>query len=117
METFIKKYIKSADDLPKETGCYSVHLKGKSDYYMELLHYEKGDNSYWMTLVNWYFLPEPQIEELIKVQQELIDFYGKNISDNAVFLQMHHMGASLEDCNKGKELRTRIEVLRKEVGI
>ena len=119
METvFIKKTIKSADDLPKETGCYSVHLKGKSDYYwenMELLHYEKGDNSYWMTLVNWYLLPEPQIKELIKAQQELIDFYEKNISDNSVFLQMHHIGASLEDCDKGKELRTRIEILRKEV--
>ena len=58
----------------------------------------------------------PRVKELIKAQQELIDFYGKNISDNAVFLQMHHMGASLEEYNKGKELRNRIEVLRKEVG-
>ena len=55
----------------------------------------------------------PELLELIKAQEELIGFYGKNISDNAVFLQMHHVGASLEDCNKGKELRNRIEVLRK----
>ena len=59
----------------------------------------------------------PRVKELIKAQQELIDFYGKIISDNAVFLQIHHMGASLEDCNKGKELRNRIAQLRKEVGI
>ena len=59
----------------------------------------------------------PQIKELIKAQQKLIDFYEKNISDNAVFLQIHHIGASLKDCNKGKELRNRIAQLRKEVGI
>ena len=59
----------------------------------------------------------PQIKELIKAQQKLIDFYGKIISDNAGDLQVHHIGASFEDCNKGKELRNRIAQLRKEVGI
>jgi len=115
METFIKKYIKTADDLPKETGWYSVHLKDKCDYYVELLHYEKGDNLYRVNLVDWYLLPCPELLELIKAQQELIDFYGKIISDNAGDLQVHHIGASLKDCNKGKELRNRIAQLRKEV--
>ena len=59
----------------------------------------------------------PRVKELIKAQQELIDFYGKIISDNAVFLAMHHIGVSLKDCNKGKELRTRIETLNKEIGL
>jgi len=59
----------------------------------------------------------PRVKELIKAQQELIDFYGKIISDNAGDLQVHHIGASLKDCNKGKELRNRIAQLRKEVGI
>jgi len=117
METpYIKKYIKTLDDLPEKDGYYTYHLKGELDW---ITHYD------WFDLVrdkeeiietfDWYLSPDPRIEELIKAQQELIDFYGKNISDNAVFLQIHHMGASLEDCNKGEELRTRIEVLRKEV--
>jgi len=59
----------------------------------------------------------PQIKELIKAQQELIDFYGKTISNNAVFLATHHITASYDDIAKGYELRVRIVQLRKEVGI
>ena len=120
METFIKKYIKSEDDLPKEADAYFVGKKYDTGFVkttvLDAENYNPLDNN-WLKEVNYYIDSCPELVELIKAQQELIDFYGKNISDNAVFLQMHHIGASLEDCNKGKELRTRIEVLRKEVGI
>jgi len=118
METFIKKYIRSEDDLPKEGTLAFWHLRGKDqDINLICLYYNTECGIDFENDYDWYFLSCPELLELIKAQEELIGFYGKNISDNAVFLQMHHVGASLEDCNKGKELRARIEVLRKEVGI
>ena len=50
-------------------------------------------------------------KELVKAQRELIEFYSKNISDNAVFLAVHHCGAKKEDVEKGVQLRKRITEL------
>ena len=118
---FIKKTIKTEENLPKKSGKYLIQSgfgePGRDPYIREFDISSPAHRKFWILHIDWYLLPEPRIVELIKAQQELIDFYGKIISDNAVFLQMHHIGASLKDCNKGKELRARIAQLRKGVGI
>ena len=55
-ELYRKVYIKSEEDLPKETGYFTVLLKNKSSYCTDMMRYEKGDNSYWLTLIDWYLL-------------------------------------------------------------
>lgn len=53
--------------------------------------------------------------KIIEKQDELINFFGKNISDNAMFLQLHHIGASEEDCKKGFNLRKELASLRQQL--
>jgi len=121
METFIKKYIKSADDLPKEPDSYSIQLKnGEGSIWNFTFEGDVGYNCIkrdWLREVDHYFLPCPELLELIKAQQKLIDFYEKNILDNSVFLAMHHITASCDDIAKGYELHARIETLNKEIGL
>ena len=54
--------------------------------------------------------------QLIEKLEELVAFYGKNISDNAVFLSIHHVEASNEDIETGKRLRAEIAELKKQIG-
>ena len=61
MEVFIKVYIKSEDDLPKEVGDYIVKLDDDS---VRLLHFPfDGDVGYnifktnWIEDVDWYLKP------------------------------------------------------------
>ncbi len=56
-------------------------------------------------------------DQLIKKLEELIAFYGKNISDYAVFLSIHHMGANDEDIETGKRLRSEISALKKQMQV
>ena len=55
------------------------------------------------------------LRQIVQKQDELINFYGKNISDNAMFLQLHHNGASDEDCKKGFNLRKELASLRQQL--
>ena len=120
METFIKKYIKSEDDLPKEADAYFVGKKYDTGFVkttvLDAENYNPLDNN-WLKEVNYYIDSCPELVELIKAQQELIDFYGKTISDNSAFLATHHITASDDDIVKGNEIRTRIETLNKEIGL
>ena len=53
-------------------------------------------------------------QKLILAQRDLIAFYGKCISNNAMFLAVHHAGASEEDIKEGERLRkivAKLEVL------
>jgi len=73
METIYRKvFIKSEADLPEETDHFTVHLKGKSKWFTDNLRYEKGDNSYWMVLVDWYLQPVelPSDEEIEQYAQK-----------------------------------------------
>jgi len=54
-------------------------------------------------------------DELIKAQDELIEFYGKIISDSSMFLHVHHWEESTENIEKGQELRFKIEQLKKQI--
>jgi len=54
-------------------------------------------------------------DELIKAQDELIEFYGKIISDSAMFLHVHHWEESTENIEKGQELRFKIEQLKNSI--
>ena len=49
---------------------------------------------------------------IIAKQEELIEFYGKIIRDSAVFLQIHHAGASPEEIETGKRLRQELQTLK-----
>jgi len=51
---------------------------------------------------------------IIEKQDELIKFYGKYISDTAVFLQIHNAGPCKEDIDIGKRLRQELEALKQE---
>ena len=55
------------------------------------------------------------LQKIIEKQDELITFYGKNISENAMFLQLHHSGATDEDCKKGINLRKEIATLNAQL--
>ena len=55
------------------------------------------------------------MQQIIRKQDELITFYGKNISDNALFLQLHNMGSSDEDCKKGFDIRKELSNLKKQL--
>ena len=55
------------------------------------------------------------LQKIIKKQDELIDFYGKNISEDAIFLQLHHSGATDEDCKKGFNLRKELAALNTQL--
>lgn len=50
-------------------------------------------------------------EKLIAAQKEYIEFLGEEISKNAVYLEIHNMGASEEAINKGIILRDKIKTL------
>ncbi len=58
---------------------------------------------------------EDRLQELIKAQEEYIKFLGDNISKNAVYLEMHHMGCSAEDYKKGVDLRSKVEECKKNL--
>ena len=103
METFIKKYIRSEDDLPKEGTLAFWHLKGKDqDINLICLYYNTECGIDFENDYDWYLLPHPELVELIKAQEELIEY---------------HFDKENLNVNIYKELRARIEVLRKEVGI
>ena len=55
------------------------------------------------------------MKELIEKQKEYIKFLSRIIDDNAVFLEIHHCGASQEDINEGKGLRDEISVLEAQL--
>lgn len=75
-----KVYIKSEDDLPKESGVYYV---GKRDFEKGLFHFDPNgrgklqeyDVSYWIEFVEFYLLPVelPTEEEII----DAVDDYGE----------------------------------------
>ena len=52
---------------------------------------------------------------LIKTQDELIKFYTQIIENSAMFLHVHHWEESIENIEKGRELRFKIEQLKNEI--
>lgn len=53
--------------------------------------------------------------KLIEAKDELITFYGDIIDSSAVFLYVHHWKESTENIEKGRNLRDKIEQLKKEL--
>jgi hypothetical protein len=53
-------------------------------------------------------------DKLIEKQKELIKFYGERLADNAMFLHIHHMAETPENCAKGEKLRAEIAELEKQ---
>lgn len=51
---------------------------------------------------------------LEKKQAEYIEFLGKIVDDNAVFLYIHHIRATEEEIETGKRLRAEIAELQKQ---
>jgi hypothetical protein len=54
-------------------------------------------------------------DKLIEKQKELIKFYGERLADNAVFLHIHHMAETPENCRIGEILRNEITELEKQI--
>ncbi len=75
METFIKVYIKSEDDLPKETGDYITNL-GKWSFEP----WDEDDNFVWLSGVEWYLKPveisEISDEEIENAINEYVKYIG-----------------------------------------
>ena len=68
MGLYRKVIIKSEDDLPKKSGYYTIHPKQTSKWHTETFRYEKGDNVYWLRVIDWYLEPIelPSGEEIEK---------------------------------------------------
>jgi len=105
METFIKKYIKSEDDLPKEADAYFVGKKYDTGFVkttvLDAENYNPLDNN-WLKEVNYYIDSCPELVELINIQMELLNAYR------------HGREHPVKWWN---EKYDRIAQLRKEVGI
>ena len=124
---YIQIWIESEDDLPEKEGYYFIKINAGDKYekgsFGDIEKFDPNDEDdrfSWLHLVDYYLVEvEPKgltehtakLEELVKAQKELIEFYSKNISDNAVFLAVHHCGAKKEDVEKGVQLRKRITEL------
>lgn len=78
---YIKKFIKSEEDLPKETGYYFAGIK--TDMFDEkgaigtIEHFPLNDkevHNSWLESIDWYFLPIelelPEDEEIEKVSED-----------------------------------------------
>jgi hypothetical protein len=75
-DTYIKVHIKSANDLPKKDGVYSVQHRDNAIVYNDI-PYNAGYREYWLNKVEFYFQPVESIQQNVKV--ETIDL---KISDN-----------------------------------
>jgi len=53
-------------------------------------------------------------DKLIEKQKELIKFYGERLADNAMFLHIHRMAETPENCRIGETLRNEIAELEKQ---
>ncbi len=58
--------------------------------------------------MNCLIVQGTEYSNLINAQKKYIEFLGKNISDNSVYLQVHNMGASQETVEEGERLRAEI---------
>jgi len=102
METFIKKYIRNEDDLPKEGTLAFWHLRGKDqDINLICLYYNTECGIDFENDYDWYLLPHPELLELIKAQQKMIDYLLK-YAGKSIRIDMYNQT---------------IAQLRKEVGI
>ena len=85
MELFMKVYIKSEDDLPKEAGDYSVQFKTG---YGRILHFQfNGDVGWkidvhdWIQNIDWYLQP---YEFDLPSDEEIEQFAMKTTHGNTV---------------------------------
>ena len=75
---FIKKYIKTEDDLPKEEGYYFVHIKSTSGLWdgndiFEAVDMNDPDTiEYWLNSFDWYL--QPVTLEESEIHREAIIF-------------------------------------------
>ena len=119
METFIKKYIKSEDDLPKEADAYFVGKKYDTGFVkttvLDAENYNPLDNN-WLKEVNYYIDSCPELVKLIKAQEELIETYEKEFIINRLISTGDIIGET-RLCKVINNLHARIAQLRKEVGI
>ena len=82
---YIKKYIKSVDDLPKEKGVYAASIEGEmgEEYFRPDKEF---DENHWLEDIEWYLLPvelpdEKEIEgEIMKINRSeslcTVDYYS-----------------------------------------
>ena len=53
-------------------------------------------------------------DKIIEKLKEIVEFYGERLSANAVFLHIHNMGETPENCAKGERLRNELAALEQE---
>ena len=103
METFIKKYIKSEDDLPKEEGKFIAKDRLTKGIFQDWsFNHSEECKLIWLNNIDWYLSPCPELVELINIQMELLNAYR------------HGREHPVKWWN---EKYDRIAQLRKEVGI
>ena len=119
MEIFIKKYIKSEDDLPGKEGFYIIKDDAQDSGMIHNIHFNPSnpkDITDWIRGFDYYLLPCPELLELIKAQQELIERYEREFIKNGLISTGDIIGET-RLCKIVNNLRVRIAQLRKEVGI
>lgn len=77
METFIKVYIKSEDDLPKEDDYYFVYDNNYQNPF-QVHRWLKGSERYWIEHIDWYLKPV----EIPEITDEEIQKYVNSFPDN-----------------------------------
>ena len=78
-------------------------------------NWNSGARRCWTCQVSYLEQQCQKQDELIKVQNELINFYAQIIENSAMFLHVHHWEESIENIEKGRELRFKIEQLKNEI--
>jgi len=91
MELFIKREIRSADDLPKERGSYYVHWKPEINGYgerMNIMDWEiwmldvPAQYGNWLRKFDWYLQPTT-LSDLIKEKE--VEAQEKEVSDQDIY--------------------------------
>jgi hypothetical protein len=74
-KAFVQVFINSENDLPKETGHYTVHPKQSSKWFTESVWYEERDNHYWLRNFEYWLKPVDPVsygrEEIIEKLRQL----------------------------------------------
>jgi hypothetical protein len=98
-------------------GCYPYddeRYKQEVRYIMD--EFEEINTNLWKQINSKSFeyrdMIKAPLEVIIQKQEELIEFYAERLAANAMFLHIHHVDETSENCEKGKRLRKELNDLK-----
>lgn len=116
METYIKKYIRSAEDLPQkdnkgESVDSIIVFIGVKDTLVGIARYgydvkQWFNDRFEAVYPDWYFAPCPELEELVKKQEELLNILVERITNS---------GWTNESFKRMTDLRKQISELKSKL--